>query len=1019
MSAEVAAVRLGTAVAKGIVRLWLGPRAREQNAGSDMSELIRVRLTGLRHRKSIERQFDQIADSVAERLEPHLEREYRGLTQEGREAVVRAVVDAFEQADLSDESLLASDLDAVKLARAVRASVPEPVGFSEAETQLYGLLVAECCEDYAQVIRRLPVFTERAVAEMLARSTSFGDEMKEVLRRLPVQSLHAPQGTGQDEAFRREYLGLVSRSLDEVELFGLGASERAPRTRLSVAYVSLRTSEDGPARQRERLRPMSRAGVQQWEAHETERASTMRAETALKDAPRVLLRGEAGSGKTTLLQWLAVSAARGAFTGALADWNGLIPVLVKLRQYAGAPLPAPEAMLDRVAWPIRGLMPAGWMHRAFTDRRVLLLVDGVDELRADERRGVHEWLRGLLHQFPHTRVVVTSRPAAARGDWLRAENFVPLYLERMTPADLASFVRRWHQAVRDQGAELPCAQDDLPRYERSLLTRLQDRPHLQSLATNPLLAALLCALHLARRGQLPRNRMELYQMALEVLVQHRDADRGVKVELSVPLSLTDKLCLLRDLAWWLSDNGRSEIRSEQAAGRIAAKLRTMPHLDGLDGASVLEYLLHRSGLLRSPAEGYLDFVHRTFQEYLAADEATIEDRIGSLVDRAHRDLWRETVVMAAGHANRTQQEELLGGILDRAEREPRHARNLRLTAASCQETMPSISGSLTSRLDEALRRVLPPRRMSEVDSLAATGSSLLSRLPPTLEGLSDAAARATVATVVRIGGEGALARLERYASDGRESIHQELTKAWEYFDPDAYAQAVLARLPVDDVIVYLAHPGQWRAAARLDGLRWLCVRHPLEHDLGCVEELPPLRGLWLEDVRGEIDLSPLRAQRQLGVLGLMGSGRVHSPSALTTLTELTILELLGWSPLALPSLEALPALRSLDSLRLGRLPEGYDLSPLTACGRLARLELTGSGRPQGLDDLPWLESLAMLDLCGYDLTGWPPVYGLAGADRVYATLADCVLPTDLAVHISCRTVDCLTPKGGPHPANNA
>ncbi|WP_354670679.1 hypothetical protein [Streptomyces flavofungini] len=106
-------------------------------------------------------------------------------------------------------------------------------------------------------------------------------------------------------------------------------------------------------------------------------------------------------------------------------------------------------------------------------------------------------------------------------------------------------------------------------------------------------------------------------------------------------------------------------------------------------------------------------------------------RVGVPGLRAHLDLWRETVVMAAGHANRTQQEEILGGVLERAEREPRRSRALRLVAASCQETMPSVPDALAARLDEAVARLVPPRRQSDVASLAAGGGvPLLSRLPP-------------------------------------------------------------------------------------------------------------------------------------------------------------------------------------------------------------------------------------------------------------------------------------------------
>ncbi|MFS7877280.1 NACHT domain-containing protein [Streptomyces asiaticus] len=80
-------------------------------------------------------------------------------------------------------------------------------------------------------------------------------------------------------------------------------------------------------------------GISSWDGPEQESA-------------RILLRGEAGSGKTTLLNWLAVTAARGAFGGDLADWNGLVPVLVTLRRYARArglaPLVAAGPSVGRV-----------------------------------------------------------------------------------------------------------------------------------------------------------------------------------------------------------------------------------------------------------------------------------------------------------------------------------------------------------------------------------------------------------------------------------------------------------------------------------------------------------------------------------------------------------------------------------------------------------------------------------------------------------------------------------------------
>src|SRR5690606_25549539 len=148
-------------------------------------------------------------------------------------------------------------------------------------------------------------------------------------------------------------------------------------------------------------------------------------------------------------------------------WNGLTPIFIKLREYSGRALPNPEEMLDGIAGPIAGIMPKGWVERQLNGGKALLLIDGVDELLDRERRAVRDWLRKLLGQYDAARVVVTSRPAAASADWLRHEGFKALHLERMTPSDLAAFVRQWHQAVRELGGELPCAVDELPHYEQS------------------------------------------------------------------------------------------------------------------------------------------------------------------------------------------------------------------------------------------------------------------------------------------------------------------------------------------------------------------------------------------------------------------------------------------------------------------------------------------------------------------------------------------------------------------------
>ncbi|MFD8865409.1 NACHT domain-containing protein [Streptomyces sp. NPDC059590] len=320
MSAEAAAINLGRTLATRVVRMWLDPRTREQESRMDMSALIRRRIPGLRVQRGVERQFEQIADAVAARLEPICGHEFRGLDEGGRRAALDAVTATFAHADLSDEAILGSDANPAELARRVRTAASPPTGLSEAETRFYELLLAECCDCYVQTLRRLPVFTERGVTELLGRVGELGSELSRVLERLPVRSLYAPQGADQDAAFRREYLEFISRTMDEVELFSFTAGQ-APRTKLSVAYISLRVSTD-EARAARRTGHGSvdrlRTGIGAWDTAEQESPTSVRVEAALKQAPRVLLRGEAGSGKTTLLNWLAVTAARSGCSSACA-----------------------------------------------------------------------------------------------------------------------------------------------------------------------------------------------------------------------------------------------------------------------------------------------------------------------------------------------------------------------------------------------------------------------------------------------------------------------------------------------------------------------------------------------------------------------------------------------------------------------------------------------------------------------------------------------------------------------------
>ncbi len=192
-------------------------------------------------------------------------------------------------------------------------------------------------------------------------------------------------------------------------------------------------------------------------------------------------------------------------------------------------------------------------------------------------------------------------------------------------------------------------------------------------------------------------------------------------------------------------------------------------------------------------------MHRTFQEYLAGEEAMQDGQVETLVAHAHQDSWTQTIVLACGHGQRAQVSELLTEVLDRADCEPRKARRLRLLAAACLETVRDVDADVHDRIDTIIKdRLVPPRSKKETTSLATIGHRVLRYLPASLDGLSDAAAGATVRSAALVGSPEAMSRLAGYARDPRENVQEALVDAWLNFDPAQYAEVVLADAPLDE-----------------------------------------------------------------------------------------------------------------------------------------------------------------------------------------------------------------------------
>ncbi|MCP3803240.1 NACHT domain-containing protein [Allokutzneria sp. A3M-2-11 16] len=942
---ETEALKLGTKVATHAAKSWLQRRKARFERGASLAELAQAELKGVLQRRKLENLVDRIGQQVAEQLAPVLEQRFSDLPANEAEAAVLAVVDVLEDVDLSDSALLSADADAEVLAQRIRTQFPKRAALlTPRAEELHELALDQACRHLVQVVRYLPSFQPAALVEVLARLTAQSEQLDLLLSRVPTTSLYAPRGVDRDEDFRVEYLAKLATKLDRLDLLGLPGDEQ-PRLALTVAYLSLSVSGSIERTKRRRLQPERWFDPQAQGSGDTDGIPV---EAAIGSEARVLLRGDAGSGKTTLLHWLAVRAARAQLSGALAKWNDCVPFVILLRTFAEGDLPAPQHFVAQSAPMIAEIMPEGWVHRLLQAGRAMVLVDGVDEVPAARRRVVKTWLGDLLTAFPDTRVVVTARTAAADSRWLAEEEFRAVTLEPMNPSNILEFVQRWHHAAELSGAEVADAEHRL----RSQL----ERPHLRQLAASPLLCAMLCALNLSHRSELPRNRMDLYAKAFAMLLHLRDAERGIPALLSD----TEKRVLLRDLAWRLTLANKVELPASEALGHITRKLTGIPNAD-IDAMVIFKHLLERSCVLRDPVPGRVDFVHRTFLEYLAAEEAIQQHHLGTLIAHAHQDTWWETFVMAAGHATTTQATQLLTGILDRAEEQPTKARHLRLLAAACLETVRDIAPEVSARVDAIVReKLIPPRRMKETRSLMSIGHRILRYLPDSLEDLSTAKAAATVRAAALAGTTDALPLLASYAQDRRPEVHHQLETAWHYFDPERFAEVVLANSPL--------HNGQWvvRSRIHLPYVRHLRALTSLHIEMDVHEEaeglevfagLPAVETLMVK-LRGDVphDLRLLTEHRRLARLWLQGLQATEDLSPLANLPALMDVGLTNYRDEAL---SGLPELNGVIALFLFQ-PEGAGLEHAARVFRSAKGLILGNFSPLNLVTVAQMTSIEHL-----------------------------------------------------------
>jgi hypothetical protein len=177
----------------------------------------------------------------------------------------------------------------------------------------------------------------------------------------------------------------------------------------------------------------------------------------------------------------------------------------------------------------------------------------------------------------------------------------------------------WHNAARSEYGFDQDKKAWLNECETTLAELLSTRSDLRKLAASPLLCSLLCALYQDGNMHLPRDRKSLYEAALDLLLVRWDEQRRLTVGLGLPLNKEEQLMLLQVFAYSLVKNSQNSLDMAEATKRFTHGMRGLRHYDA-SPTTVLRHMLERTGLLLEPYPDQVEFVHRTFRDYLAAKE---------------------------------------------------------------------------------------------------------------------------------------------------------------------------------------------------------------------------------------------------------------------------------------------------------------------------------------------------------------------------------------------------------------
>ncbi len=360
--------------------------------------------------------------------------------------------------------------------------------------------------------------------------------------------------------------------------------------------------------------------------------------------------GRPGMGKTMFLKHLALQCDRGEFA---AD---RVPLFVTLNDFAEASSASGKFDLIEYLRQIAtdsGVTNPSILETLLQEGRVLLLIDGMDEVAAPVLAATLKELRKFSDKYHKNQYVVTCRTGARN---LPLRGFTEVEIAPFARAQIANFAHKWFTTLADRR----------PQSGRTLSLQLlqqldiSENWQLRQLVATPLFLHLACGIFHSQ-GKFPVQRIDFYDRIVSLLLGEWDRAKGIdRTSVERGLSTPQTLRLLSQLAAATFERGQYSIERREVERYISDFLRSLPDRQltpeeiQLESTAILGALETQHGLPIECARGLFSFSVPIFQEYLTARKIVSQEDRGSL-ERSLRGLvrhltdpqWHEVFILCA------------------------------------------------------------------------------------------------------------------------------------------------------------------------------------------------------------------------------------------------------------------------------------------------------------------------------------------------------------------------------------